>query len=124
MVNAYKLFFFFVSKVTSPLRGCEPYSNTCSYVNVCFFPYTKPEALFLVTFRILLSQRGLLRYKPSSLVYTPLVIVRVFERSKGYTPKCMGFINQATSCIVLCGHTNQWTHGWSFSTLQTILVKL
>ena len=31
------------------------------------------EVLYLVTFRILLSQRGLLRYKPSSLVYMPLV---------------------------------------------------
>ena len=34
MANAYKLFVFFVSKVASPSRGYEPYSNTVimSYV--------------------------------------------------------------------------------------------
>ena len=43
-----------------------------------FSPYTNrhrelPKALFLVTFRISLSQSVVLCYKPSSLVYTPLI---------------------------------------------------
>ena len=40
MVNAYRLFVFLVSKVASPLQGCEPYSNIVMFTAV-FFPYTK-----------------------------------------------------------------------------------